>query len=104
MLQCYDGQYICGEFRCDNKYDCSGGEDEDNCGPEIPTIRPENDCLPSERYDCGDGYNSFCMSQRCDGTYQCPNGYDESGCAFIGNSSKGFDKIENDNNEDKKMF
>lgn len=76
-MECFDGELICEEKRCDFVIDCSQGEDEQNCGNDESNAQ----CSEANWMFCLNG-QPFCPGQRCDGIRDCPDARDEQGCFF----------------------
>ena len=82
--ECQPGDFVCADdacipanWECDGYDDCSGGEDEADCGGTT-TEGPSTEC-DDTTFECGDG---LCIPGQweCDGYDDCSGGEDEADC------------------------
>ncbi|XP_046393061.1 G-protein coupled receptor GRL101-like isoform X2 [Ischnura elegans] len=77
FFTCSDNRSLPMGLRCDLKWDCVGGEDEDDCPEPMPCRPPRT--RDKDTFQCANGQ---CISAkyRCDLQFQCWDKSDEIGC------------------------
>ncbi|CAH2097493.1 unnamed protein product [Euphydryas editha] len=78
QFNCFSGDCVPREKKCDGKRDCKDGSDEDFCVTPVPEVV----CNETHQFMCADGLDCLPSSSVCNSKIECDDGSDEVDCNF----------------------